>query len=75
MVRHGPELPQSDNLNNLQVGMVLLPESLNMDLVLDSLHQCYFPQGGYEPKQNLERIRLWARYFAPVGQEQGVLIS
>jgi hypothetical protein len=55
--------------------MVLLPESLNMDLVLDSLHQCYFPQGGYEPKQNLERIRLWARYFAPVGQEQGVLIS
>jgi hypothetical protein len=50
MEGHGAELPQSDNLNNLQVGMVLLPESLNMDPGLDSLHQGYFPQGGYEPK-------------------------
>jgi hypothetical protein len=53
--------------SNQQVGMVLLPISL----------ECYLGSSSSNvgnPKNNADGVRLWAKYFALLGHEDGIQI-
>jgi hypothetical protein len=59
--------------NNLQVGMVLLPESLDCDPSLED--HCTFGRGLIDKsKQGADGVRLWVKHFAPLGHAEGIHI-
>jgi hypothetical protein len=57
---------QNITLNNHPVGMVLLPNTLSIDPGLESLQQKYAFHSDWASKKHPERVRLWARCFAPL---------
>jgi hypothetical protein len=57
--------------DNLQVGMALLPASLNFDPVLTDKQQPYILSG----RPHSENIRIWSRFFAPVGNPRGIFVA
>jgi hypothetical protein len=58
--------------DNLHVGMVLLPVSLDVNLELEIMF--YQKMSQWTPNQKAEGVRLWAKFFAPFGNREGVEI-
>lgn len=56
--------------NDLQVGMVLLPDSLYVDPVIKERSTQEYNQ--WTSNQKAESVRLWANFFAPLGKNSGV---
>jgi hypothetical protein len=57
--------------DNLQVGMALLPASLDIDPVLFDKQQFHIIPG----RPHSEGIIIWSRFFAPMGQYWRYLCS
>jgi hypothetical protein len=64
------EVPASGEENVLQVGMVLLPNNLEVDQGMSALMPFQHPG----KKRSAEGIRLWARHFAPCGNEDCIQV-
>jgi hypothetical protein len=60
-----PEVSVASEENVLQVGMVLLPDNLDVDQGISTL----IPYQHSSKKRSTEGVRLWAKYFAPCGNE------
>jgi hypothetical protein len=56
--------------NDLQVGMVLFPDSLYVDPVIKERSTQEYNQ--WTSNQKAESVRLWANFFAPLGKNSGV---
>jgi hypothetical protein len=56
--------------NNLRVGMALLPDSLDVDLVFAAKQQL----SGLAGRPHPEGIRIWNKFFAPLGNLEGIII-
>jgi hypothetical protein len=73
-VANGSPFGQPDSLQqnvteqHLQVGMMLLPDDIDLDPSLESQVMLHSSQ------QGVDGIRLWAKHFAPLGVMNGIQI-
>jgi hypothetical protein len=58
-------------LDNMQMGMALLPDNLDVDPGLQSM----VLSKSWNGKKSTDGVRLWAKYFAPLGSSSGTLVS
>jgi hypothetical protein len=52
--------------NNVQIGMMVLPDNLDVDPGLSALMPFHAPA----KRRSAEGVRLWARHFAPCGNDE-----
>jgi hypothetical protein len=64
---HGP------GNGNFQIGLALLPDSLDVDLVLAS-HDNGLELVNWSPTSNVDGVRLWAKHFAPLTYAGGIQV-
>jgi hypothetical protein len=67
-VTNGVFLQQNVDEQYLQVGMMLLPDNIDLDPGLESQSMLYSSQ------QRADGVRLWAKHFAPLGMMSGIQI-
>jgi hypothetical protein len=65
-----PEVLASSEENVLQVGMVLLPDNLDVDNGISTLIPYQHPS----KKRLAKGVRLWAKHFAPGGNEDCIQV-
>lgn len=63
----GDQSAQDENFEYIHVGMVRLVQDFDHDLVLESFTGFGVNEVSWTPSQNADGVRLWAKYFAPVG--------